>query len=255
MAASDEFEIVIEGKGGHAALPQNTVDPVMITAQVITALHTIVSRNVDPMRAAVLSVTMIQGGEAFNIIPRSVKLTGTVRSLTPEVRDLMEERLKTVTKGIAETFGGKAEINYRRGYPVTVNAVDQAAYAAEIAASVVGAERVDANADPKMGGEDFSYMLRGPSRRLHLPRQRPGFGTALRHLRLQRRDHPGRRELLGQNASRVETRAMPVTCGGAEVPPPCCATSPLPRGEGKDEPEPPTSQSAQRPLPASRIAR
>ncbi len=159
MAASDKFEIVIEGQGGHAAWPQNTVDPVMITAQVITALHTIVSRDIDPIRAAVLSVTMIQGGEAFNIIPRSVKLTGTVRSLTPEVRDLMEERLKTVTKGIAETFGGKAEINYRRGYPVTVNAVDQAAYAAEIAASVVGAERVDANADPKMGGEDFSYML------------------------------------------------------------------------------------------------
>lgn len=159
MAASDKFEIIVEGRGGHAAWPQNTVDPVMITAQLITALHTIVSRDIDPIRSAVLSVTMIQGGEAFNIIPRSVRLIGTVRSLNAEVRDLMEERLSTVTKGIVETFGGKAEVTYRRGYPVTENAVEQTEYAARVAASVVGEERVDANADPKMGGEDFSYML------------------------------------------------------------------------------------------------
>ena len=159
MAASDAFEIVIEGKGGHAAWPQNTVDPVMISAQVILALHTIVSRNVDPIQSAVLSVTMLQGGEAFNIIPRSVKLTGTVRTLNDEMRDLMEDRLRAVTTGIVETFGGKVEINYRRGYPVTSNAPEQAAYAAEVATELLGADRVDANVTPKMGGEDFSYML------------------------------------------------------------------------------------------------
>lgn len=178
MAASDEFNIVVEGQGGHAAWPHNTVDPVMIAAQLITALHTIVSREIDPIRSAVLSVTMMQGGEAFNIIPQKVKLTGTVRSLTDEVRDLMEERLKAVTKGIVETFGGKAEVTYRRGYPVVENTPDETAYAAAIAATVVGEERVDANVDPKMGGEDFSYMLQarpgayvflgnGPSSELH----------------------------------------------------------------------------------------
>ena len=178
MAASDEFNIVVEGQGGHAAWPHNTVDPVMIAAQLITALHTIVSREIDPIRSAVLSVTMMQGGEAFNIIPQKVKLTGTVRSLNDEVRDLMEERLKAVTKGIVETFGGKAEVTYRRGYPVVENTPDETAYAAAIAATVVGEDRVNANVDPKMGGEDFSYMLQarpgayvflgnGPSSELH----------------------------------------------------------------------------------------
>ncbi len=178
MAASDAFDITIEGRGGHAAWPQNTVDPVMISAQLILALHTIVARNVDPVQSAVLSVTMMQGGEAFNIIPRSVKLTGTVRTLNDEMRDLMETRLRTVTTGIVETFGGTAEISYRRGYPVTSNAPEQAAYAAEVATELLGADRVDANVAPKMGGEDFSYMLRarpgayaflgnGPTSELH----------------------------------------------------------------------------------------
>lgn len=159
MAATDEFQITIEGRGGHAALPHNTVDPVMIAAQMITALHTIVSRNVDPMRSAVLSVTMVQAGDAFNIIPRSAKLTGTIRTLDDEVRDFMEEQLKTVATGLAETFGAKAEIHYRRGYPVTVNTPREAAYAAEVASEIAGPERVDTKADPTMGGEDFAYML------------------------------------------------------------------------------------------------
>jgi hippurate hydrolase len=159
MAASDEFQITIEGQGGHAALPHNTIDPVMIAAQLITALQTIVSRNVDPMRAAVLSVTKVEAGTAFNIIPRTVKLTGTVRTLDPAVRDFMEERLRAVTKGLVETFGAKAEIHYRRGYPVTVNAAQQTAFAASVAGDVAGAEGIDANADATMGGEDFAYML------------------------------------------------------------------------------------------------
>ena len=159
MAATDEFQITIEGRGGHAALPHNTVDPVMIAAQLITALHTIVSRNVDPMRSAVLSVTMVQAGDAFNIIPRTVKLTGTIRTLDSEVRDYMEGQLKAVATGLAETFGAKADIHYRRGYPVTINSTRETAFAAEVASEVAGADRVDTNADPTMGGEDFAYML------------------------------------------------------------------------------------------------
>jgi amidohydrolase len=178
MAASDAFDIVIEGQGGHAAMPHNTVDPVLIAAHMITALHSIVSREIDPMKSAVLSVTMMQAGEAFNIIPQSVKLTGTVRTLDESIRNTMEERLRGVAQGIATTFGGKAEVSYRRGYPVTANSAEEADYAARVAAAVAGEERVDANADAKMGGEDFSYMLQarpgayiflgnGPSSELH----------------------------------------------------------------------------------------
>jgi hippurate hydrolase len=178
MAATDEFNIVIEGKGGHAALPHNTVDPVTVAAQLILALQTIVSRNVNPMREAVLSVTMIEAGQAFNIIPRTVKLTGTVRTLDESVRRFMEERVRAVTNGIVATFGATASIHYRNGYPVTVNAPDQTEIAADVARSVSGAERVDADADGTMGGEDFAYMLQarpgayiflgnGPSTELH----------------------------------------------------------------------------------------
>lgn len=160
MAASDEFNITIEGSGGHAAIPHTTVDPVIVAAQLIIALQTLVSRNVDPMRSAVLSVTMLQAGNAFNVIPQTVKLTGTIRTLDEEVRDFMEARLRQVSDGIATTFGAKATVNYRRGYPVTVNAPAQASFAAEVAAEVVGADRVEPSADASMGGEDFSYMLR-----------------------------------------------------------------------------------------------
>ena len=159
MAASDRFTIEIEGEGGHAAIPHNTTDPVTIAAHVITALQTIVSRNVDPARAAVVSVTMLRAGEAFNIIPRSVRLTGTARSLDPAVRDLLEERIGSLARGIAEAFGASARVSYHRGYPVTVNAPRPTALAADVAREVVGPERVDGNVAPSMGGEDFSFML------------------------------------------------------------------------------------------------
>jgi hippurate hydrolase len=157
MAATDEFQIIIEGEGGHAAMPHNTVDPVIIAAQLIIALQTIVSRNIDPMREALLSVTMVEAGTAFNVIPRNVKLTGTVRTLDEEVRKFMEERICTVTKGIAETFGGTATVNYRNGYPVTVNAPGPTEFAASVARGITGASSVEA--DGTMGGEDFAYML------------------------------------------------------------------------------------------------
>jgi amidohydrolase len=157
MAATDEFQITIEGTGGHAAMPHNTVDPIIVAAQLILALQTIVSRNIDPMREALLSVTMVEAGTAFNIIPRTVKLTGTVRTLDEGVRKFMEERVRTITNGIVATFGATASIHYRNGYPVTVNSPAPTEFAAGVARAISGATSVDA--DGTMGGEDFSYML------------------------------------------------------------------------------------------------
>ena len=159
MAATDEFTITIEGVGGHAALPHLANDPVVVAAQLIMALQTVVSRNVDPMRSAVLSVTMLQAGDAFNVIPRSVRLTGTVRTLEDGMRAFVEQRLRTLTTQLCAAFGLSAEIAYRRGYPVTVNAVEQTGFAARVAKAVAGDERVDDQADGMMGGEDFAYML------------------------------------------------------------------------------------------------
>lgn len=159
MAATDEFNVTIDGVGGHAAKPHVATDPVLTTANIIVALQSIVSRNIDPMRSAVLSVTMLQAGDAFNVIPRQVKFTGTIRTHNEEIRDFMEQRFRDVVNHIATAFGCTASIHYRRGYPVTVNAADQTDYAAGIATELVGPERVDANTDASMGGEDFSYML------------------------------------------------------------------------------------------------
>jgi hippurate hydrolase len=159
MAASDEFTIDIEGVGGHAAMPHDTVDPVVVAAHIVTGLQTIVSRNVNPMRQAVVSVTMLRAGEAFNILPRTVSMTGTARTLDEEVRDLVEARIKAVAEGIAMSFGARASVRYRRGYPVTVNAAAQAETAARAAVEVAGTDRVEAAVDASMGGEDFSYML------------------------------------------------------------------------------------------------
>ncbi|HEX4298185.1 MAG TPA: M20 aminoacylase family protein [Devosia sp.] len=178
MAASDQFDITIEGKGGHAAIPHNTIDPVIVGAHLILALQTIVSRNVDPMREAVLSVTMVSTGIAFNIIPRTVKITGTVRTLDEVTRKFMDERIRTLTAGIAGTFGATASVAYRYGYPVTVNAAGPTAFAASVARTVAGDANVDADADGAMGAEDFAYMLQarpgayiflgnGPSTELH----------------------------------------------------------------------------------------
>jgi amidohydrolase len=159
MAATDRFYIDIEGQGGHAARPQQTVDPIIVAAQLVTALQTIVSRNLDPLESAVLSVTMIEAGEADNVISRTAKITGTVRTLDGGVQDFIEARLAEIVPQFAVSFGATASIRYVRGYPVTVNAAAQTAFAAETAAEIVGVERVDAEAVPSMGGEDFSFML------------------------------------------------------------------------------------------------
>ncbi len=159
MAATDVFAIDIEGVGGHAALPHLAVDPIVTAAQMISGLQTLVSRNVDPVKSAVLSVTVIKAGEANNVIPRTAKITGTVRTLDEDVRDLMEQRLNDFVPQFAKSYGASASMTYRRGYPVTVNAPQQALFAGDVAALVAGDERVNRNVNPTMGGEDFSYML------------------------------------------------------------------------------------------------
>ncbi|KKC35330.1 amidohydrolase [Devosia epidermidihirudinis] len=159
MAATDRFYIDINGVGGHAARPQTTIDPIIVAANMIVAMQSIVSRNVDPLQSAVLSVTMVEAGEADNVISKSAKITGTVRTLDGGVQDLIEARLNDFVPQIARSFGAEATIRYARGYPVTVNTQAQTDFAAEVAKEVVGEDRVDTNAPPSMGGEDFSFML------------------------------------------------------------------------------------------------
>ena len=159
MAATDRFYIEIEGQGGHAARPQQTIDPIIVATQMVTALQTIVSRNLDPLHSAVLSVTMIEAGEADNVISRSAKITGTVRTLDGRVQDFIEARLAELVPQFAASFGASATIRYARGYPVTVNSPEQTAFATEVAREIVGADRVDDETAPSMGGEDFSFML------------------------------------------------------------------------------------------------
>lgn len=159
MAATDRFYVDIVGKGGHAARPHATIDPIIVAAQMVTALQTIVSRNLDPLDSAVLSVTMVEAGEADNVISRTAKITGTVRTLDGGVQDFIEARLAEFVPQFAQSFGAKASVRYARGYPVTVNAPEQTEFAASVARDIVGPGQVDADAVPSMGGEDFSFML------------------------------------------------------------------------------------------------
>lgn len=159
MAFADRFEIVVEGKGGHAARPHESIDPILVVAHLITALQSIVGRNVDPVESGVVSVCMVKAGETFNVIPQTAHLKGTTRALTPEVRDLLEDRVKAVVGNVCKTFGATARIDYERGYPVTVNDPEETELLAGIARLVAGEGAVVTDTPPLMGGEDFSYML------------------------------------------------------------------------------------------------
>jgi amidohydrolase len=159
MAAADEITITIEGKGGHGAMPHLCIDPVMVGAQIVTALQTITSRNVDPLDSSVISITRFQAGTANNIIPQTAWLNGTVRTLKPETRDKVEKRIHEIAAGLAEASGASARVEYRRGYPPTINHEAQTEFAASIARKVAGDSKVDVNTPPTMGSEDFSFML------------------------------------------------------------------------------------------------
>ncbi|WP_170608029.1 M20 aminoacylase family protein [Ruegeria arenilitoris] len=157
LAAADEFEINLEGQGGHAAEPNETIDTTVMLSQLIVALQTIVSRNVDPTLQAVVSVTSVEtSSNAFNVIPQSARVGGTVRTHSNETRDLIEKRLGEVAQSVAKTFGGSAKATYTHGVPVTINAEEQTGYAAQAAISVGGS---CGEAPMVMGGEDFSFML------------------------------------------------------------------------------------------------
>ena len=160
LASSDSLEITVHGKGGHAgAGPHRAVDSVLIGSQIVNALQSIVARNVDPLKSAVISITMFNAGTAFNIIPEVAKLAGTVRTLDPEIRDLVERRIGEVADNVARAYGGSAETKYTRMYPVTMNHAREAGVAVEVARDVVGDHRVNDRATPLMGAEDFSFML------------------------------------------------------------------------------------------------
>ncbi|MCC5971966.1 MAG: amidohydrolase [Pararhodobacter sp.] len=157
FAATDQFKIHVEGLGGHAAKPQETVDTTVVAAQLVTALQTIASRNHDPVRNLVVSVTSFRtASEAFNVIPQYVELKGTVRSMDAETRAMAEKRIKELATGLTGAFGAKAEVTYMRGYPVMVNHTEQTEFAAKVAEKVAGA---CTEAPLIMGGEDFAFML------------------------------------------------------------------------------------------------
>ena len=160
MAAPDRFTITINGRGGHAAQPHRTVDPIFIGSQLVGSLQAIAARNADPVRSVVISVTRFDAGTTHNIIPDQATLWGTVRTLSEETRDLAETRIRQIVNGIVSAHGAEAAIEYERRCPVTVNHDQETEHAIRVATDVVGASNIDANVDPSMAGEDFAFMLK-----------------------------------------------------------------------------------------------
>lgn len=159
MASSNEFELVIHGKGAHAAQPYKGIDPIMVAVQIAQAWQTIVSRNCNPVDAAVLSITQIHAGSATNIIPDDARMVGTVRTFSTPVLDLIERRMREIASHTAAAFGAQADFELVRNYPPLINHPEQTAFATEVMISIVGAENVDPQVEPTMGAEDFAFML------------------------------------------------------------------------------------------------
>ena len=160
LAASDTITIEVFGRGGHAAQPHQTIDPTIAASAIVLAIQSVVARNVDPIASAVISITSFRtDGDAFNVIPDRVELRGTARTLDPVVQDLLEARLTELVPAIARGYGAEARLDYHRNYPVTRNDPDRTAFAAAVAAEVMGPAAVDAAAPPILGAEDFAFML------------------------------------------------------------------------------------------------
>jgi len=158
MAAVDTFDMTIQGVGGHAAYPHTSIDPVLVGSHVVAALHTIVSRRINPFHNAVMSICSVHGGTTFNIIPSEVKYQGTVRTFREDDRKLIPKAMEEIMNGVAKGMGGKAKLEYKRLLPATINDLKMAAFARDIAATIIGARHVSAP-EPSMGGEDFAYFL------------------------------------------------------------------------------------------------
>jgi amidohydrolase len=159
MAAVDDYVIHIQGKGGHAAYPHGTRDPLIAAASIAQGLNAIVTRDLDPREDLIVAVTQIHGGSAHNIVPDTAMIAGTVRSFDPDVRDMAERRLREIVAGQAAAFGVSAEVEYERGDPPVVNHAREVALAAEVASEVVGETRVTTEYKREMGAEDFAHML------------------------------------------------------------------------------------------------
>ena len=180
MASVDTATVTVTGKGGHGATPQDCVDPIVAVVGMVTAIQTIITRNVHALDEVVISVTQIHAGTASNIIPESAWFCATIRCFDPDVRALLKRRVLEIVAGQAASYGVKAEVDYEWGYPATVNHPDQAIFAASVARDIAGDGAVDANSPREMGSEDFSYMLEsrpgaylflgtGPGAGLHHP--------------------------------------------------------------------------------------
>ncbi len=160
MAACDVFEIVVTGRGAHAAMPHASIDAVVVASEMVAALQSIASRTVDPLDPVVVSITQIHAGDTWNVIPDRATLRGTARSFRPEVQDGIEPALRRIAEGIGAAHGAGVEVRYERRYPPTINHEAEAEIAARVAAKVVGAENVMLDPPPSMGAEDFAFMLR-----------------------------------------------------------------------------------------------
>ena len=158
MASSNEFKVTVHGKGGHAAMPHNALDPVPVTCQLVQSFQTIISRNVKPIDASVISVTMIHAGSATNVIPNVCELQGTVRTFSMDVLDMIEQRMRMMTEHTCAASGVHADFEFNRNYPPTINSAHEAEFCRQVMAGIVGADNVQAQ-EPTMGAEDFSYML------------------------------------------------------------------------------------------------
>lgn len=158
MASSNEFKITIQGKGGHAAMPHNAIDPVPIACQIVQGFQTIISRNKKPIDAGVISVTMIHAGEASNVIPDSCELQGTVRTFTLEVLDMIEQRMRQIAEHTCAAYDVRCEFHFERNYPPTINSAHEAEFARCVMGGIVGEENVRSQ-EATMGAEDFAYML------------------------------------------------------------------------------------------------
>ena len=160
MACADQFDLVVEGRGGHAAMPHTCVDPVVVASEIVLALQTIVSRNLKPTEPLVVTVTTVNvEGDAYNVIPQRVSMRGTVRAFDEELRHLAKRRIETIASSVAAAHEATASVDYEFGYPPTVNHDAETAFAVEVATAVAGEGAVDADKPPVMGAEDFSYML------------------------------------------------------------------------------------------------
>ena len=159
MASVDTFDLTINGRGGHAAMPDQCIDPILIASQVVSALQSIPSRNTHPVDSVVISVTQIHAGDAYNVIPDSVQMHGTVRTFQPETQKEIPSSMLRVAEGVCAAYGGTCELNYMSGYPATINSVAETEISAKAVVDLLGEENIIRNPTPSMGGEDFSYML------------------------------------------------------------------------------------------------